>query len=68
MNKKEIVQSFNIIKNLDDKEYMFSILAYNIAPTILKNKPSTIVNLSRNNRNLYMLWENMEKNLKDIFL
>lgn len=67
MNKKEIVQSFNIIKNLDDKEYMFSILAYNIAPTILKNKPSTIVNLSRNNRNLYMLWGKYGEEFKRYF-
>ncbi|QBD84446.1 DUF3793 family protein [Clostridium tetani] len=57
MKGKEILKIFNIIKNLEDKEYMFSILAYNIAPTILKNKPSTIVNLSKNNRNLYALWD-----------
>ncbi|BDR80354.1 hypothetical protein N072000002_06100 [Clostridium tetani] len=56
MKGKEIIKIFNIIKNLEDKEYMFSILAYNIAPSILKNKPSTIVNLSKNNRNLYALW------------
>ncbi|CDI48836.1 DUF3793 family protein [Clostridium tetani] len=57
MKRKEILEIFNIIKNLEDKEYMFSILAYNIAPTILKNKPSTIVNLSKDNRNLYVLWD-----------
>lgn len=57
MKGKEILEIFNIIKNLEDKEYMFSILAYNIAPSILKNKPSTIVNLSKDNRNLYMLWD-----------
>ncbi|AVP55578.1 hypothetical protein K144313037_05950 [Clostridium tetani] len=57
MKGKEILKIFNIIKNLEDKEYMFSILAYNIAPSILKNKPSTIVNLSKNNRNLYALWD-----------
>lgn len=57
MDRKEILQIFNIIKSLEDKEYMFSMLAYNIAPTILKNKPSTIVNLSKDNRNLYVLWD-----------
>lgn len=67
MNGKEILQIFNIIKSLEDKEYMFSILAYNIAPTILKNKPSTIVNLSKDNRNLYVLWDKYGEEFQKYF-
>lgn len=67
MDRKEILQIFNIIKSLEDKEYMFSMLAYNIAPTILKNKPSTIVNLSKDNRNLYVLWDKYGEEFENHF-
>ncbi|WP_164509021.1 DUF3793 family protein [Clostridium rectalis] len=57
MSKVEIITTLQMIKDLEDKEYMFSMISYNIAPTIYKDKPSSIISFSKNNKNLYDLWQ-----------
>lgn len=52
--------SINIIsiQNIqDDKDYLYSNIAYWTAPTIAKRKPSTLLSFSHNHRDLYKLWE-----------
>jgi hypothetical protein len=45
------------IKEMEDKEYLFGVVYYSIAPTLLGYKPSSIITLYNNERNLNLLWE-----------
>lgn len=49
------------IKNMTEKEYLFGVILYSIAPTLAGHKQACIVTLSTNNRNLYLLWERYNK-------
>ncbi|MBC2582185.1 DUF3793 family protein [Clostridium sp. DJ247] len=59
--KTSLEKYMNKIKNMDDKEYLFGVLSYSIAPTLLGDKPSSIVTLNKNERNLHLLWEKYKK-------
>ncbi|WP_027624200.1 DUF3793 family protein [Clostridium lundense] len=56
MTQFEIISILKMINSLGDREYMFYMTAYNIAPTIEGTKPSSILTFSKNNRNLYESW------------
>lgn len=45
------------IKSLEEKEYLFGVISYGIAPTLSRNKPSSIITLKRDNGRLNILWE-----------
>ncbi|WP_446897488.1 DUF3793 family protein [Clostridium sp. LBM24168] len=45
------------IKSLEEKEYLFGVISYGIAPTLFKDKPSSIITLRRDNGRLNVLWE-----------
>lgn len=47
----------NVMKELDDKQYMFNLITYNISPTIAGVKPSSLITFSKNNKNMYELWK-----------
>jgi hypothetical protein len=51
------------IKNMSDKEYLFGVILYSVAPTLAGHKSASIITLSRNNRNLYLLWEKYKKSV-----
>ena len=53
----------NKIKIMEDKEYLFGVILYSIAPTLAGHKPSTIITLSIDNGGLYLLWEEHKRNL-----
>ena len=57
LNKDLYKDYINKIKGSSDREYLTSTILYNIAPTIAKIKPATIITLSRNVRELNKLWE-----------
>lgn len=57
MSRHNLVELVNRIDSFDDKAYLISTVAYTAAPTVEGQKPSTIINLSRNQRNLYELWQ-----------
>src|SRR5690242_20686240 len=57
MSRSLFKEYMNKIQKINDKDYLFSIIAYHIAPTIAKLKPSTIITLSKNGRELHKLWE-----------
>ncbi len=55
---KFLVQKYMYkIREMNDKEYLFGIIWYNIAPTLEGHKPSSIITLSKNNRELNLLWQ-----------
>ncbi len=43
-------------QKLDDKNYLISTIAYNIAPTAEGQKPSSLITFNSTNRNLHKLW------------
>lgn len=61
MNNKLFVDYMNKIKDLDDRNYLFSLITYYISPTIAGYKPSTILTLreltfGNSKRELHKLW------------
>lgn len=57
MKKSMLEEYMDKIKNMSDKEYLFGIILYSAAPTLAGDKSASIITLSRNNGNLYLLWE-----------
>lgn len=49
------------IKNMNEKEYLFGVISYGIAPTLTGQKPSSIITLGKDSRGLSMLWEKYKK-------
>lgn len=52
----DTLQLASIVDKLQDREYLISTIAYSAAPTVEGQKPSTIINLTKNKRNLLQLW------------
>lgn len=44
--------------NLNEKEYLLYTIAYNIAPTFMGVKPATLINIAKDLKNSYAIWEN----------
>jgi hypothetical protein len=57
MVKNILIEYINRINYMDDKDYLFSRIAYYIAPTLIDHKPSTIITLAGDGRNCCKLWE-----------
>ena len=54
--KDKCIYFFNILNELEDKEYFENFMLYNLSLVTSKIKPSATVNLTKENRNLYKLW------------
>ncbi|SHI05247.1 DUF3793 family protein [Clostridium magnum] len=57
MNINQLDNFVNIINNYDNMEYLFSTIARSAGPTIAKEKASSLITFSNNNRNLQSIWE-----------
>lgn len=62
MEKSMLHEYMYKIKTMNEKEYLFGVILYSIAPTLAGHKAASIITLSRNNKNLYSLWEKHKKN------
>lgn len=47
----------------DDKSYLYISIAYWAAPTIAKQKPSSLIAFSHDSRDLYSLWESHKQEI-----
>jgi hypothetical protein len=47
----------NKISSFKDREYLFALISYHVAPTIWSDKPSSTMTLGKNERDLRDLWE-----------
>lgn len=56
MSGHNLLEFVRVVDSLEDKDYLISTIAYSAAPTVEGQKPSTIINLARNRRNLCSLW------------
>lgn len=57
MNNQSVLEFIRVIDSFDDKSYLLSMVAYSAAPTVDGHKPSTLITFTRNQRNLYGLWQ-----------
>jgi hypothetical protein len=65
MNTNELNDFVNIINNYDSIEYLFSTIACSAGPTIAKEKASSLITFSNNNRNLQITWENFKNTVEE---
>ncbi|WP_066638953.1 DUF3793 family protein [Desulfolucanica intricata] len=64
---KTLNKKFVKLRNtLNDKNYLFTTIAYFIAPTIAKEKPSSLINFTKSYRNSYALWEKYKSELFEL--
>lgn len=54
-----------VLGGLEDKNYLYSMIAYLTAPTIELQKPSNLITFSNNSRNQYHLWERYKEEITD---
>lgn len=65
MSEILIRKFMSTINKHDDKNYLISTIAYSAAPTIAKEKVSSLVIFNnRNERNLYKYWEKHKKEIE----
>lgn len=47
----------NLRQNMDDRSFLAAVIAYRIAPTMVRKKPASLIAFPRNLTNQYALWE-----------
>lgn len=67
MHKNTIKEYVKRVNNFNDEEYLFSTIAVSSGPTIMGEKPSSIVTLKNSNRNLRDCWYNAREKVKNNF-
>lgn len=65
MNIDELNNFIHIVNSYNKKEYLFSTIACSAAPTLAKEKPSSLLTFSNDNRNLQNSWEEFKDEVKD---
>lgn len=63
MTQLQRLDFFNRLNGLTDREYLLSVIAYGAAPTLLSNKPSTMLNFQNGIRDLYALWHQYKQDV-----
>jgi hypothetical protein len=63
---QEVGSFVNIINSYDNIEYLLSIIMCSAAPTIAKEKVSSLLNFSSDNHNLQKTWKEHKDYIKDI--
>lgn len=65
MKNIEFFHFYKYIHRLDDKEYLYSFLQFNLAPTISGLKASTLINLKSSNRDIKKIWNKYKKEFSE---
>lgn len=58
--KDNLIKFYSVLKQYDDKRYMENNLTYLLAPTITGVKPSSIISIRNNSREMYSFWPNYD--------
>ncbi|MFL0246241.1 DUF3793 family protein [Candidatus Clostridium stratigraminis] len=66
MTNEEARSFKNIINGYNDVDYLFSTIICSAAPTLAKEKVSSLLNFSNNNHNLQNTWKAYKGYIKDI--
>lgn len=65
MTRDELSSFMYILNSYNNIDYLFSTIACGAATTLAKQKPSSLLVFSNNNRNLQDTWEEFKNELKD---
>jgi hypothetical protein len=65
VSKDELSSFVNIVNNYNNVEYLFSTIACSAAPTLAKEKASSLLTFSNNNRNLKNTWEEIKSQIEN---
>lgn len=65
MTRDELNSFMYILNSYNNIDYLFSTIACGAAPTLAKQKPSSLLVFSNNNRNLQDTWEEFKNELED---
>ena len=57
MESTLLIKMLNMQKNMDERNFILSTIAYNAAPTLLHNKPASMISFTTGKRNLFQAWE-----------
>jgi hypothetical protein len=57
MESALLIKMLNVQQNMNERNFLLSTIAYNAAPTLLHNKPSSLISFTKGKRNLYDAWE-----------
>lgn len=66
MTVEEVRSFVNIVNNYNDLDYLISTIMCGAAPTLAREKVSSLLNFSNNNRNLQNTWNRYRKYMKDM--
>ncbi|MBI6874715.1 DUF3793 family protein [Clostridium aciditolerans] len=64
MVKEKLNDYINIVKNFNEKDYLFSTIAHSIGPTLVGEKPSSLLIFNKYNRNQKKVWGEVKHELK----
>lgn len=65
MGKEDLSNYINMVKGFNEKDYLFSTIAHSIGPTLMGEKPSSLLIFNKYNRNQKEIWEEVKYELKD---
>lgn len=63
MNELRIKDFYGALQNLNDREYLFYKIQYDIAPTLAGIKPSSLMTFHNHNRKLLSLWDRYKEEI-----
>lgn len=66
MESAQLIRFLNKQKHMDEKNYLISTIAFSAAPTLLHNKPSSLISFRKGKRNLYHVWERYKDEVSEI--
>lgn len=66
MTVEEVKSFVNIVNSYNDLDYLISTIMCSAAPTLAREKVSSLLNFSNNNRNLQNTWKKYRKYIKEM--
>ncbi|GAA0788331.1 DUF3793 family protein [Hathewaya limosa] len=67
MCKDSMCKYFKMINEFQDEEYFYGLLAYSIAPTIFREKPSSLIVFNNGERKLLKIWDEAKEKVCNFF-
>lgn len=66
MTFEEVKRFVSIVNTYNDMEYLLSTIMCSAAPTLAREKASSLINFTNNNRNLKNTWIKYKENIKEM--
>jgi len=63
INKELKLKFHHVLNNLSGKEYVACVIAFGVAPTLRGNKPSSILTLKKQRKDVFLIWNRYKKEI-----